>query len=384
MKLRILFLFFLLLTSVAFSQEKLSNEAQISLITVGPGNYNDELYTSFGHTGILIEDPENGFQKMYNYGTFDFETENFYIKFLQGQLPYQISVNNFSDVLNYYSSINRLITKQLLNLSAQQKQAIYNALEKNYLPENRYYLYKFFYDNCSTRVRDILLNPLKDSVTVSATLNSTKSYRDWIDKMAGDRPWSDFGMNLAIGVPSDAMSGSWGAMYIPQNLMEALDSAKIKATGQPFVVEKIDLNSIYITKEERKPPFFTPTLVAILLLFMFTFLSFYELKKKKMFAFVNSIWFGVLTLAGLLLVFLWFFTDHGVTKYNFNLVWLFPFIFFFRKNKNVLFFYGTCCLLFVLFSDFLPQDIHKASLILATTTGLRALFSGYYLSKFTN
>ena len=146
----------------SFSQA-LSPSAQASLMTFGPG---EDLYSVFGHTGIRIKDLGLGFDRVYGYGQFDFRTDNFYVKFLRGTLPYQIGVNDMYSILYAYQAENRTIREQTLNLSPAQKQRLFQALETNLLPENREYQYKFYYDNCATRPRDMLVNACGDSLTV--------------------------------------------------------------------------------------------------------------------------------------------------------------------------------------------------------------------------
>ena len=133
--------------------QSLSPTGKISLLTVSPG---DELYSAFGHSALWVFDYERGIDRVYNYGTFDFRTEGFYVKFVQGTLPYTLSVSSSYNILEGSRQSNRSVTEQELNLSATQKEKLFLFLETNYLPENRQYFYKFFYDNCSTRLRDAL------------------------------------------------------------------------------------------------------------------------------------------------------------------------------------------------------------------------------------
>ncbi|MEZ4903502.1 MAG: DUF4105 domain-containing protein [Spirosomataceae bacterium] len=194
-----LIILFTLYTSFA---QTLSREAKVSLITVSPG---EELYSSFGHNALWISDPALGIDRVYNYGTFDFRTDNFYIKFLRGTLPYQLSVSPIYNTIYGAQYENRSVTEQVLNFSPAQKQRIFDFLENNYLPQNRQYAYKFFYDNCATRLRDAIQvaggdSLLFDSQTV-ATDSIPKSYRQWMNKYLKGKPWSRYGMNLAIGFP---------------------------------------------------------------------------------------------------------------------------------------------------------------------------------------
>ena len=185
---------FLLFFSFTVSAQILTSNAKISLLTVSAG---DELYSTFGHSAFRIKDPLQGLDIVFNYGAFDFRTEGFYIKFLKGTLPYQINGQYFENEITSWTSEGRYVTEQILNLSQAQKQGVYDFLQTNYLPENRKYAYKFFYDNCSTRLRDVLKRVCKDSLTFSKTLHADSSYRQWIDIYArkNEKLWADFGMD---------------------------------------------------------------------------------------------------------------------------------------------------------------------------------------------
>jgi hypothetical protein len=197
-------LLFLLISLVAKAQ--LSSKAEVVLVTVSPGK---ELHSAFGHTILWVNDPMNGIDRAYSYGTFDFKTENFYLKFLMGTLPYTISVHSMQDEFNYNAQYEkRGMIAQKLQLDSLQKNAIFQALENNLLPENREYAYKFFYDNCSTRIRDMIERnaPGKYRWNQSPSLEG-KSYRDWMNKYLLSNSWVTLGMNLALGIPSNVAKG---------------------------------------------------------------------------------------------------------------------------------------------------------------------------------
>lgn len=323
MKLLRLFLF--LVSFQAFSQT-LSPQAQVSLLTISPG---DELYSTFGHSAIRISDPSMRIDENYNYGSFDFDSPGFYIKFLRGYLNYVISSNNSYVEMEYWNRTNRLITEQVLNLSQDQKQRIFDYLQNNMRPENRTYRYKFFTDNCSTRLRDVLQEACGDSLVFDQQLNTDSTFRQWIDKYAHEngQEWADFGMDLAIGRGSDQKTGWSDAMFIPDNLMKALDAATIQtASGtEKLVLQKYDLNRIH-PKEKKSgysgPAFFF--LVFFLLIAGFT--SFQMVNKQNSVTF-DRVFFSVLGIAGWILFLLWFCTDHGVTRYNLNILWASPLAF---------------------------------------------------------
>ena len=352
----------MLISSQLFAQT-LTKDAKISLITVSPGK---ELYSTFGHSAIRIRDVANGLDKNYNYGTFNFNAPNFYLKFLRGQLPYQISAHDFYLEMEYWVRFeNRKVTEQVLNLNQEQKQRIYDFLENNLLPQNKEYAYKFFTDNCSTRLRDVLQKACGDSLTFSKTLNADSSFRNWIDRYSinNNQLWAEFGMDLAIGLPSDEKTGWSHGMFIPDNLMKAFDAATIKKDGriQPLVLGSRDLNEI-IPMEIKKET--NPLTVFILLFVLVAIFTVYQILKKSTSLIFDKIFFSLLGLAGWFLFFLWFFTDHGVTQNNMNLIWafplLFPLIFFLNKKqitKPILLIYSILNILLLISWKLIPQEI---------------------------
>lgn len=355
---------------------ELSPRAEIYLLTISPGQ---ELYSSFGHSTILIEDYEKGLSEMYNYGSFDFNTDNFYIKFLRGTLPYQLTKNDLQLALRYWTEENRIVTKQKLRMSLSNKQKIYDLLEENYQPENRTYQYKFFYDNCSTRIRDLFVNVLGDSISFNQNLNADQSYRDWIETYAAHKAIADFGMDIAIGIPADEITGYKGAMYIPDNLMFALDSAKVLVDNntQSFVVNKEVINSMYVSRTSPKKEINIPLILSVLL---FLRSVYYAVNKNRNNVFRigvgNKILFTTAGISGVILTLLWFFTDHGVTAYNLNVLWanpLYLFLFWKAETKNYrLFLYAAVAsILVVLIDVFQIQDIPLAADVLAVSLAIR-------------
>ena len=167
-------LLFLLTSFVGFSQiNTIANDAEISIITIGPG---DMLYDSFGHNAIRVADPSNGKDIVFNYGTFDFNTPNFYIKFGRGKLPYALSVRPYNYFKRNYIAEKRWMKEQKLDLTYGEKVTIFDFLLNNAQPENKEYRYDFFFDNCATRIRDVLVTGLGDKLTYNDTAYVPKQY----------------------------------------------------------------------------------------------------------------------------------------------------------------------------------------------------------------
>lgn len=304
-------LLFFLLVSFA-SQAQLSSNAEVVLVTVAPGT---ELHSAFGHTILWINDPTNGIDRAYSYGTFDFSTENFYLKFLMGTLPYTISVHSMQDEFNYNMQFEkRGMIAQKLQLDSLQKNAILQDLEANLLPENREYAYKFFYDNCSTRIRDMIEKnaPGKYQWSKIPTLEG-KSYRDWMNKYLAPNSWVTLGMNLALGVPSNVKATAAQSCYLPDNLSYATNLAK-GLSASP--ISLFDQETAEVAGFDFKGPY----LILSLLTLLVGLLSF-----KNAFPFAADV--TLFTVIGLLAWFIFFLgtaTNHEVMAYNPASLMLFP------------------------------------------------------------
>ncbi|WP_291037743.1 DUF4105 domain-containing protein [Dyadobacter sp. 50-39] len=313
----------------------LSPSAKISLVTVAPGQ---ELYSGFGHSVLWVYDPVTGVDRAFNYGTFSFQEGNFYIKFLRGTLPYSVSVSPLSYQIAHYQEENRSISEQVLNLSIPQKQRLYNFLENNYLPENREYQYKFFYDNCATRMTVALKAAVGDSLIYNGYTKEKLSFRQWIDRYAfKQNPWADFGMDLAIGAPSDEIASPEQATFLPDNLATAFADAKVKTpTGvQPLVSAT---RPIFTAAPFPPPSPLTPTVVFWSLAILTLAFTYWQIRTERVNFVFDKVLFSIAGLAGWILLLLWFGTNHGVTSYNYDVLWAFPLwmplIFALSKNRK--------------------------------------------------
>lgn len=341
MKLRLLTISLFFVAHFSFAQI-LSPTAKISLLTVSPG---EELYSAFGHSALWVFDYAKGIDRVYNYGTFDFRTEGFYVKFVRGTLPYTLSVSSSYNILMGSKQDNRAVIEQELNLSAAQKEKLFAFLETNYLPENRQYFYKFFYDNCSTRLRDALVAACGDSLQfINQPIKGTsdaKSFREWMNLYLNNHKWIGMAMNIAIGLPSDKICTPQQEMYLPDNLMFHFDKAKLGGKSLVKIKNKIIENNE--TQASIWDTYLTPNIF-----FLLVFLAFGVYRKNKVLPKTQyqsklPLWFDKTLLSflgfiGLILAPLWFLTDHGVTDWNQSLLIFIPFhivvVFFMSKPPH--------------------------------------------------
>ncbi len=374
----LLFLFILITQSTnklyaqpASSADRDSSRLRISLLTCTPG---DELYSLFGHSAIRIIDSSNidnnYFDIVYNYGTFNFDDPGFYLKFIRGKLLYYISIEYFNGengFKNLYQSTGRGMTEQILNLSAAEKTAVQHSLNENLKEENKYYKYDFFLDNCTTRLRDLLVQNKHPQPLLPAVMPANTRFRQaihqYLDK--GKQYWSKLGIDILLGAPTDAVMTPAQQQFLPDNLMKSLDSCK----NTSLVHSSKDLYKIPDSHEHNS--WFTPMLFFSMLLVFFILLSFSKNKfLQAILKGLDGTLFFLTGLLGVILILMWTATDHSMTKNNYNLLWAWPthiiISFFINSNKGFVKKYflvtslGLAGLLLAWF--FLPQQMNNALL----------------------
>ena len=322
----LLCIIFLWISKATAQPISLSPEAEVSLITVGPG---ENLYDSFGHTAIRIQDPK--FDYAYNYGVYDFDTPNFYTKFAQGKLLYQLEVWPFDQFLAIYERQDRTVKEQVLDLSIAQKRAFFEYLQNNAKPENKKYLYDFFYDNCATQPRDVLAEVLANSELQYGTyVEDPKTFRELIRENVALNSCGSLGMDVAIGAVTDKQATPWEHQFLPEYVHKATATATIVKNGTrvPLVRES---NRLY---ESKAPPqgssfFMSPLFVFGILALLIVWVTYRDWKQGHRSRFLDGFLFLITGLIGVALAFLWWGTDHSATAFNYNLLWAFPLSLFF-------------------------------------------------------
>ena len=339
---QIISLFFLLiifLPAKMIAQEiKLSDTAEVSILTMGPG---DVLNDSFGHSAFRVKDTKQNIDVVYNYGVYDFNTPNFYLKFAQGKLLYTLDRNNFSPFYNYYAKQNRWIKEQVLNLNSTEKQDIFNFLQNNFKPENRSYKYDFFFDNCATKIRDVLVVVLKNKISYQDSVdNNSYTFRELIQKNVDWNTWGSFGMDIAIGAVVDQKATLWEYQFLPEYVFKEADKAKLNRGQEKISLVKTTINLFINTPKENKSNFFTsPLFIMGLLAFIILGITYKDFKNKTRSRWLDVSVYSITGIIGVLLLLLWFATDHYTTHNNYNLLWAFPLSLFFvlaisKKNPK--------------------------------------------------
>ena len=321
MKQLLVVLFCLFSISILTAQQReLSPEAEISVLTVGPG---PSLNDAFGHNGFRIQDPTFGIDLVFNYGVYDFGAPNFYLKFARGKLDYLIGLDYYQDFFTFYKGQNRSIKEQVLNLSQGEKQSLFDFLVENFKPENRRYLYDFFYDNCATRIRDVVEQNTENTITFKTTEEfEAKTFRGLIYEHVSKNTWGSFGIDLALGSVIDKEATPYEHMFLPNYIHQFFENAEYE-NGQSLVESSTTI--FEPSNEEESGTFFLSPMFIISVLSIIIIIITY----KNWIRGIRSKWldfmlFTFTGLVGLILLLLWFATDHTATAFNYNLLWAFP------------------------------------------------------------
>jgi hypothetical protein len=347
----VIFCIFFVCSFPSWSQtNKDSCTMEISLLTCSPGN---ELYSLFGHTAIRIRDSRKGMDIVYNYGTFDDSDPLFYFYFTRGIMLYSLSASTFKDFMTEYEDEHRNVVAQILNLSCEEKNRLYEALRKNTMDENRLYQYHFHTDNCTTRAARIIESNTTDSLLyqdifpVNSSVVPTSaeslisgpgmSYRDMIHKYLEreHQDWPEFGIDMLLGKNLDIKPTNIEAIhFLPDYLYKGMDSAH--EGNKAMVAERQTLLQFPSTK--MSAGWFTPILFFTLLLILSAWLYFLKNNPKAITGLLifDFLFFTLLGLIGLLMTYMWLGRIDDVCRNNINILWALPThiiaVFFIRKK----------------------------------------------------
>jgi hypothetical protein len=296
---------------------------EISVLTCDPGN---EIYSLFGHSALRIKNPINGQDLVVNWGLFEFSESQFQFgyDFAKGRLKYYMGIQLMSNFITEYRRSKRGIREQVLNLSNQEKYQIIQLLEENYKPENRKYKYEFFYDNCSSRLRDVIKKVFGENINFYQSPKSNKfTFRETIHLYLESFPWLKLGIDLVLGKKIDKLVSNENLMFLPLNVEEIFDKSLVENNGsiKNLVKSKNTLIESFENKNKlNNIEFYSWILLAITL-------SLIVFKLDKALRVWSSLNLFIIGLLGIVLVFMWIGTDHNATKMNFNLLWASPFHF---------------------------------------------------------
>ncbi|MBN1416980.1 MAG: DUF4105 domain-containing protein [Bacteroidales bacterium] len=347
---RIQSLFMILMMLLSLQGFCLSEHATISILTIKPGK---ELYTIFGHTAIRITDEKLSIDRIYNYGTFDFHSPFFYIDFLKGNLNYFLSIEDYNTFIKTSTLEQRMTFEQTIELNTNEKIKIYNNLEKCYHSAERYYRYNFYYDNCATRVRDVIFNNLDKPVEYDTNQYCCMTFRQLLKPYIAEKYWIDLGINLVLGKEADITARSIDFMFLPDYIMRMLQNTE-RVNDEKILID-VSVSHTY----ESDFSYVWPWILTAMMLLLTTWN-----KSRKI---VLHILCTVVGFTGLFLLIVSIITENSAFSSNMNIGWMFPslFILFIRNNRvnDILkILYITVLFVMILLWNRLPQHFSNTFL----------------------
>ncbi len=300
-----------------------SEATEISILTMGPGS---DLPEKFGHSAFRIHDPINGIDVIYNYGVFDFDAPNFILNFAKGKMLYKLDTGSYGAYKSHYAAQNRWMKEQVLNLTQEDKLAIASYLQNNATPENRAYLYDFFYDNCATKMRDVLQISLGDKLKYYDTSVPVQfTFRQLIQSRLDYNTWGSLGIDTALGSVIDRMASPEEHQFLPDYVYTGAKDATIISNGieKPLVLEK----RVILTSSIKKGTnhlLWSPLVIFSVIGLFIIYITFKDFKKETRSRFLDGSIMLITGIAGVLLLLLWTATDHTATANNYNMLWALP------------------------------------------------------------
>ena len=319
---------YLILLLVLLGQELISQEvsgADIYLLTCGPGT---ETYSVYGHSALRIVIPEKNSDMVYNWGVFDFATPNFVWKFAKGRLDYSLGISSYDTFLRDYFLDGRWVVSQKLNLETADIKKLFQLIAENLKPENISYRYDFFYDDCSTRIRDLIEKAVGENLIYppAEANRDLPTFRYLTGEYEKVMPWTKAGIDLIMGSPGDKKASFRDRMFLPIELKNGLSELLIRRNGKMIPL----LTNPEIVVDFKQPLFkekllTSPMLVFSLLLIIVIILTGY-FRGKRANNIIDIVIFAIFSILALMMIFFNFFTDHHQMKWNLNILWLNPFI----------------------------------------------------------
>ena len=318
----LLLLFGFFTSSQSIAQDSSKTALQISILTCAPG---EDVYTAWGHTAIRIIDSAKQTDIVYNFGTFDFNTPNFLAEFVKGNLNYFLSTDNFQNFILEYQYFGRSIKEQVLILSDAEKIKWQNALQNNLEGNNRYYLYNFITDNCTTRVKD----GYYQFATTQVPPSNINSFRTHVVEAPYHQgiPWIGLGIDVLLGAVSDQAPTALQAGFLPDLFFDQL-------AAQPGHIATTQ-NYDFTRTTGSKPT--DPIYYIIGLILVYLFVGKWNARWAVIAAkFLDITLLFIYGLGGLLLVYMSLFSLHTACHNNYNIAWIHPLywialVFYFMK-----------------------------------------------------
>ncbi len=301
-----------------------TDQVRISLLTCSP---HDEVYSLYGHTAIRYENPVRGIDVAVNYGMFSFNKPFFILRFVFGLTDYEMGIIPFPLFCEEYAHYGSQVVQQTLNIDNASKERIIKAIENNYEPQNREYRYNYFYDNCTTRARDILIDNIEAEhhKVVYTRKTDGPSFREMIHGYNSNHRWARLGNDLLLGVKADQKTSVSEQQFLPEHLEYDFDHARLD--GKPLVSKTTIVVPAGVQVEDTGfcP---TPRMCSVALLIVCCLVSFAEMRQRKIYWGIDIVLMTLSGVAGIILLAM-VFSQHPTVSLNLQILLFNPLPLFF-------------------------------------------------------
>lgn len=306
------------------------DSVEVSLLTCAP---HEEVYSLYGHTALRWHDLHTGQDLAFNWGMFNFRKPYFALRFVFGLTDYELGISDFEPFTEYYRRWGSMVSEQVLDLTASEKNRLQKMLADNYLPENRVYRYNYFYDNCSTRPRDMIERCLEGSIEYSRRQDYEPTFRQMIREKTVHHDWVTEGIDLLLGVRADLKTIRQEQEFLPDNLQYDFDHAQVLANnGSRRSLVKDRHVAVRPGVQVIEPDFLlSPVEVGIISLVVSLLVFVGEWKRHRTFKYWDAFLMTVTGLAGCVL-FVMLFSQHPATSTNLQLLLINPVHLFFLPS----------------------------------------------------
>lgn len=369
------FIFLLIPSPCLFSQ--LSNDTTAYLLTCGPGT---ETYSIYGHSALRIIIREKNSDTVYNWGVFDFDTPNFAWKFAKGRLDYMISAESVKSFLSVYIFEHRYVVSQKINVDSKEIQKLVELVNENNKPENRKYRYDFFYDDCTTRIRDLLEKSIGEKLKYPPEeKGKIPTFRDMVGKYQNPYPWLKFGVDLIMGSTADRRANFRDRMFLPVDMREELSKTVVHRSGKmiPLLQNPVVLVDFAFPVVKKMFLISPPVIFILVIIVILIFTGL--VKSKKVIRLLDIIIYLVFSILSVLMIFFNFFTDHEQMRWNLNIILLNPviivcLILLILNKAGIVWFRIVFCISagFLVLHFMLPQEFNISFLLLAIILIIRS------------
>jgi len=357
--------------------QTVNDSLEIGLLTCSPGT---KAYSLYGHTALRVHDFERELDIVFNYGVFDFRKPHFVWRFVLGQCDYQVAAYPYSAFISEYEERGSSVIQQTLALSKEEKHRLYQNLVMNAMPENKTYRYNFLTNNCTTKARDMIEGAVEGKVVYKEDSDHV-TYRQLLHRYTKDYPWSETGNDMLLGAACDTVLTDRAAQFLPDQLMDYLATAEIydeQNNRRPLVGETVMLllaneEKARLATEEDFP--LSPLLLGVSLLILLLLIALIEHAWGKMFWGIDILLMTAQGVAGILICFMFFFSEHPTVDSNWQTVVFNPIPLFAipwvvkcaRQHKTCLYHYINVfwLVLFLVFCLWIPQDFPLLTILLA-------------------